>query len=102
MDITSLPLAPVGATGILAVVIMLILRGALIPRSVHQDRVADKKETIEYYRTALEREIARNHELSLQNQMLMEVGKTANHVLSSLPISPQDTEGGRDEVASSK
>lgn len=95
MDITTLPLAPIGATGILAVAILMLLRGALIPRSVHEDRMKDKDQTIEYLRTI-------NAELVAQNQALMTVGHTAEKVLMSLQEAASGTDGeGRREVASS-
>lgn len=85
MNISSLPLEPIGATGIVSLVVLLILRGTLIPRRVHLDRMADKDAQIEYYHTALEREAERNDALSGQLDALMEVARTADHVLSSLP-----------------
>lgn len=95
MDITTLPLAPIGATGILAVAILMLLRGALIPRSVHEDRMKDKDQTIEYLRSI-------NAELVAQNQALMTVGHTAEKVLMSLQEAASGTDGeGRREVASS-
>lgn len=95
MDITTLPLAPIGATGILAVAILMLLRGALIPRSVHEDRMKDKDQTIEYLRNI-------NAELVAQNQALMTVGHTAEKVLMSLQEAASgNDEEGRHEVASS-
>lgn len=86
MDITALPIAPIGATGILAVAILMLLRGALIPRSVHEDRMADKDQTIEYLK-------ATNEQLIRQNNKLMAVGHTAERVLMSL----HEAAGGKGE-----
>lgn len=95
MDITALPIAPIGATGILAVAILMLLKGALIPRSIHEDRMRDKDQTIEYLRTI-------NLELVAQNQALMTVGHTAEKVLMSLQEAASGTdEEGQREVASS-
>lgn len=86
MDLSTLPLAPLGATGILAAAMMMLLRGALIPRSVHEDRMRDKDQTIENLR-------AINAELIAQNSALMRVGHTAERVLMSL----HEAAGGKDE-----
>jgi hypothetical protein len=86
MDITALPLAPLGATSILAIAIIMLLRGALIPRSVHEDRMADKDQTIEYLKAA-------NEQLVNQNRALMTVGHTAERVLLSI----HEAAGGKDE-----
>jgi hypothetical protein len=94
MDITTLPIAPIGATGILAIAILMLLRGTLIPRSVHEDRMKDKDQTIEYLRTV-------NSELLAQNSALMTVGHTAERVLMSLQEAASgNEEEGRREVAS--
>lgn len=95
MDLTVLPIAPTGAIGILCVVILLILKGQLIPRSTHEDRVRDKDQQIEYLR-------AINAELVAQNNALLEVGHTAEKVLVSLhEAAATQSEGGQREVASS-
>lgn len=101
MDLSTLPLAPMGATSILCVAILMLLRGALIPRRVHEDRMADKDAQIRYYQTALERETARNGELAGQVSTLLEVAHTAEHVFTSLPIAASRGDGSRDEMASS-
>ena len=86
MDITALPIAPIGATGILAVAIIMLLKGALIPRQVHEDRMADKDKTIAYL-------MAANEQLVNQNQALLKVGHTAERVLLSI----HEAAGGKDE-----
>lgn len=101
MDLSTLPLVPMGATTILALVVLLIVRGNLIPRSTHEDRMRDKDAQILYYQTALGQEIERNGEITRQMGMLMEVARTADHVLSSLPIAESQGDGSRDEMASS-
>lgn len=100
MDVSALPLGSIGATGILALVVLLIVRGGIIPRSTHEDRMKDKDNQIDYYRTALSRETKRNDELVHQLGTLMEVARTAEHVLTSLPMAARPGEEGRDEVAS--
>jgi len=97
MDLTTLPLVPMGATGILALVVLLIIRGAIIPKATHDARMADKDDFIKYYRLAYERETEANRELRIQMGMLMEVAKTADHVLSSFPVITNRSDGGSDE-----
>src|SRR5690349_24628939 len=95
MDLTTLPIAPIGATGILAIAILMLLRGALIPRSIHEDRMRDKDQTIANLQST-------NAELLAQNTALLRVGYTAEKVLVSLheaATSSRD-EGGHDDVAS--
>ncbi len=101
MDLSTLPYAPIGATGILALVVLSIIRGFLIPRSVHEDRMRDKDAQILFYQTAYEREAETNKVLTAQVSTLMEVARTADHVLSSLPIGSRRSDGGRDELAPS-
>lgn len=95
MDVTTLPIAPIGATSILCIVILLVIRGHLIPRSTHEDRVRDKDQQIEYLQ-------ATNANLVAQNTALLEVGHTAEKVLVSLhEAAAAQAEGGQHEVASS-
>lgn len=101
MDLTTLPMVPLGATTILALVVLGIVRGALIPRRTYEDRMRDKDAQILYYQTALSRETERNGELTRQMGVLMEVARTADHVLSALPIAASHGDGSRDEMASS-
>jgi hypothetical protein len=101
MDVSTLPLVPMGATAILALVVLGIFRGALIPRQTHEDRMRDKDAQILYYQTALAREVERNGELTNQVGVLMEVARTADHVLSALPVATSPGDGSRDEMASS-
>lgn len=94
MDISALPIAPTGATAILCMAVLMLLRGTLIPRSVHEDRMRDKNETIQHLQST-------NAELLAQNSALLQVGHTAEKVLVSLrEASGSKDEGGQHEVAS--
>lgn len=99
MNLTSLPYVPLGATGILGLTVLMLFRGALIPRRVHEDRMKDKEDQINYYKTGLEREMQRSQELTSQVGTLMEVAVTAQHVFRSLPVSAGRPEGEVNEVA---
>lgn len=95
MDVTTLPIAPIGATSILCIVVLLIIKGGLIPRSTYADRMADKDKQIEYLQAALQ-------ECQAQNKALMAVGHTAEKVLMSLhEATASDPGEDRHEVASS-
>lgn len=94
MDVSTLPIAPIGATSILAIVVLLIIRGALVPRAVHEDRMRDKDRQIDNLQ-------ATNAELLAQNAALMQVGYTAERVLVSLREAANQNEGDHHEVASS-
>lgn len=94
MDISALPIAPIGASALIAVVVLLILRGALVPRAVHEDRMRDKDRQIDYLQTS-------NAELIAQNSALLEVGHTAEKVLVSLREAVDFNEEGPREVAPS-
>lgn len=95
MDVTTLPIAPIGATAILAVAVLMLLRGLLIPRSIHEDRMRDKDSTIANLQKT-------NTELLAQNSALLRVGYTTEKVLVSLHEAAHGVrdEGGHDEVAS--
>lgn len=94
MYLTTLPYVPIGATGILGMTVLMLFRGALIPRRTHEDRMRDKDAQIDYYRTALDRETARSAELTSQVGVLMEVATTAEHVFRSLPLAAGRQPGG--------
>jgi len=101
MDVSNLPV-PLGATGILAIVFLMVMRGKLVPRSVHEDRMKDKDTQIKYLETALQRTEQRNGELMSQVGLLMEVATTAEHVFESLPMAATGRDdGSKHELASS-
>lgn len=101
MDFSKLPLATGSATALLGLVLLLVLLGKLVPRSALEDARADteqarkdrdkaleeKQREVELWRSAFINEVGTTRELSSQNSMLMEVARTADHVLRSLPNS---------------
>lgn len=77
-----------GAAALLALVILLILTGRLVPRRTLDDARADR----DYWRQAHAEEAkARQAERELTNE-LIEVARTADHVLTSLPQPPTSRE----------
>ena len=77
-----------GATALLALAVLFVLTGRLVPRSVLRDTQADR----DYWRAAhAEESKARQAERELTNELL-EVARTADHVLASLPPAPKSRE----------
>lgn len=102
MNLGNLPYVPLGATGILGLTVLMIFRGALIPRKTYEDRLKDKDDQINFYRTALELETSRNAHLVQQVDTLMEVAATAEHVFRSLPLAAGRTGEEVNELATSQ
>lgn len=80
------------AAAILAVVILLVLTGRLVPRRTLEDAREDRELRArelaaerDTWRVAAERECAARIELQGQMAELLELSRTAAHVLSALP-----------------
>lgn len=78
---TVIRIDQVALAGIVTLVVILILRGHLVPRSVLQDRTVERDAWKKAY---VESEKARGV-LVVQNGELLEVARTANHIIASLP-----------------
>lgn len=103
----SLPLVQTGATGILVVVVFMVLRGKLIPKSTADQHLAETNRQLEQakqdrdmWKAAYFNETAANRQLTGQVSELMEVGRTAGHLIRSLPTL-DEVEGSSDETVSS-
>ncbi|MEU7435723.1 hypothetical protein AB0B07_33520 [Streptomyces sioyaensis] len=80
-ELMGINVAQGGAVALLAVVVLMVLTGRLIPRRTYDDL----KEERDTWRSAhSESEVARAEERD-QNRQLMELAHTAGHVLDSLP-----------------
>lgn len=80
-ELMGINIAQGGAVALLAVVVLMVLTGRLIPRRTYDDL----KEERDTWRTAhTQSEVARTEERD-QNRQLMELAHTAGHVLDSLP-----------------
>ena len=80
-ELMGINVAQGGAVALLAVVVLMVLTGRLIPRRTYDDL----KEERDGWRTAhIESETARTEERD-QNRQLLELAHTAGHVLDSLP-----------------
>lgn len=90
MDTSNLPslLEPLGIASLVGSFVVAILRailkGQLIPRKTHEDRIKDRDQQIEFYKTAYGAEKQRSTELIGMVRSLMEVGSTTEHVVQSL------------------
>jgi hypothetical protein len=108
MDFSKLPLATGSATALLGMVLLLVLLGKLVPRSALDDArkdaeqvrkerdkaLEDKQREVELWRSAFINEVGTTRELSSQVTQLMEVARTADHVLRSLPAGNGATNDG--------
>lgn len=101
----SLPLIQTGATGIVAVIVGLILWGKLVPSHLVDQRMAETREQLrqakldrDMWKAAYFQEARNSGQLAGQVNTLMEVGRTADHVIRSLPTL-EDAGEGRDEVS---
>ncbi|NUS16301.1 MAG: hypothetical protein HOY69_33705 [Streptomyces sp.] len=106
-DLAGSLLVQGGATAVLVVVVLLILRGRLVPRSVLEDIRADRDARIaelaaerDSWRAAHDRSEVARHIAQDQAGELLELARTADHMLRSLPVSPRPSvEGVSDALA---
>lgn len=84
-----------GAVTIVMTIVMLILRGSLVPHSVIRDLRADRDTRIkelaaerDTWRTAHQLSEEARHVAQAQVGELLELSRTADHLLRSLPRSP--------------
>ena len=104
MDWSKLPLATGSATALLGLVLLMVLLGKLVPRSALDDARKDaetargerdkaieaKDREVDLWRSAFLNEVGVTRELSSQNSQLMEVARTADHVLRNRPTGSGD------------
>ena len=88
--------ASLGATGILAIVVMMVLTGKLIPRQPYLDMMQER----DYWRTAHTASEEGRRMLAEQNKELMEVGRTTKHVVHALPLPPNPVDPQDDRPTS--
>jgi hypothetical protein len=89
--LTSLDPNQIGLGAIVTLMIVSILRGWIIPRSVHLDRISDKDKQIvalgkerDNWKEAYEKSAEAKRELIQQNSALIDGADTTNHLLDSL------------------
>lgn len=84
MDLANLA-GTIGPSGALILVVLLILRGRLVPRSTLEDLRKDKDRQIDTWQTAYERSEQAREIMRDQITELLEMAKTTTHVIESLP-----------------
>ena len=89
--ITADIIAAAGPVGLLSIAVLFVLLGRLIPRSQHQDRIADKDATIARLDKALDAEIERGRVRDEQVGELLELGRLSTQILRALE---QRSQGG--------
>lgn len=83
----------IGPVGLVALVVLLVLTGRLLPRSAHEDRVSDKDQQIGYLQQTL---TSRDEELRVRGQQvdkLLTQSDLTVQLLQSL-----SREAGRDDL----
>lgn len=85
MDWTAMLTPSIGSAGLLAVVVIMILTGRLVPRSTLDDLRADKNAQIETWKTAYERAMAGEEQQRSHVRTLLEANRTTTQVIQALP-----------------
>lgn len=85
MDWTALLTPSIGATGLLAVVVVMVLTGRLQPKASVDERLADKDKQIDTWHTAYERSLEIQAEQRTQLTAMVGANETATKVLQALP-----------------
>lgn len=99
MDWSAFLTPTIGATGLLALVVILILRGSLIPRRNVEDLIKDKDRQIETWRAAYENGQKTQEVQRQQISALLDATRTTTHVLEALPRAAGLNERSRHALA---
>lgn len=102
VDILGMGVVQGGAVTVVAAIVMLILRGSLVPASVLRDLRADRDARIaeiaaerDTWRAAHEASETARHTAQEQVGELLELSRTADHLLRSLPKTAEVTSGSK-------
>lgn len=85
MDWTAVLTPSLGATGLLAAVVIMILTGRLVPVRTLEDLRRDKDDQIKTWKTAYERAMAGQDLQREHITALLEANRTTTHVIQALP-----------------
>lgn len=85
MDWTAYLTPSLGATGLLAAVVIMILTGRLLPRASVSDRLAEKDKQIETWRAAYERSQEVQDKQREHISALLDATRTTTQVIRALP-----------------
>lgn len=94
MEWTALITPNLGAMGLLAVVVLMVLTGRLVPRQNMDDLRTDKDRQIDTWRAAYEAAVNVQNIQREQISALLEAAQTTTHVIQSLPGAPDRIERG--------
>jgi hypothetical protein len=94
MDYTAFLTPTIGATGILALVVVMILRGSLVPRRQVDAELKQKDDAIVLWKDAYERSEQQNQQKDRLITGLLETAQTTRSVLQALPEAVRLNEGG--------
>lgn len=86
MDWTAVLTPSLGATGLLAGVVILILTGRLVPKSTVDELRSDKDRQIEIWRTAYDTSMSAQEVQREHISALLKATETTTHVIQSLPV----------------
>lgn len=78
MELTGIPWSQLGWGAIVVLVVMLIIRGDLVPRKVHDEQIKQLSGDRDAWRS-----IAETQRETIDNYL--EVGRTSAHVIGSIP-----------------
>lgn len=84
MDWSSYLTPTIGATGLLALAVILIFRGSLVPKSTVDQMRRDKDEAIQMWRTAYEKSQAAGELKDRQIDTLLEATRTTSAVVTAV------------------
>ncbi len=100
MDWTTMLTPSIGSAGLLAVVVVMILTGRLVPRSNLDDLRADKDAQIATWKTAYEKAVSVQDVQREHVAALLDAARTTTHVIQALPHAAHlDEQGGRRALA---
>lgn len=85
MDWTAYLTPSLGATGLLAAVVLMVLTGRLQPKASVDERLADKDRQIETWHAAYERALEIQAEQRTQLAAMVTANETATKVLQAIP-----------------
>lgn len=92
MDLTSISVVQGGAAGLVALIVLMVLTGKLVTRSALEDaradrdaRLAEARAEIAQWQAAARTTMETNSVQAGQIEQLMEVARTAEHLIRALP-----------------
>jgi hypothetical protein len=93
MDYNALLTPSIGAGGLLAVVVFMVLTGKLVPRSQVDDLRADKDRQIDVWKAAYDKAMEGQDVQRAHITALMEANQTTTRVIQALPVGSNNERG---------